>query len=389
MKVAKLLLTLSCLSALLCGCQEVPEGVKENMEEYGENQQKKESEITYCSIEELRNAEIPDIDTGSIRLPESVDFSDVEGAALLHLSCYKDFTKESNVEKYAELFGVDKDGFVEGITDITYGKTKKYENKEDQEYVCLLKSGGLVHMGGWAYGEGLVPGIYEKGYDLRKDDITDVEVELRDGAANLSELCGETEAWLEENMPMEGLRQQVANVVVRRPEGEEGTARRVAMCVEYDYQGIHFNNHTNGRMEKEEGGYEEKLVTESAFTMLDFDTRGIPQFYSRNEGFGVDGAEPLEQVVSFESAVRILSEKISGFGVFHITDVLPLYDLYPDFDAGVEGRKIEARPVYAFLVEQKGEKRNETFGLVKPGWNRYFFFVDMETGELTTNLELK
>ena len=386
MKVAKLLLTLSCLSALLCGCQEVPEGVKENMEEYGENQQKKESEITYCSIEELRNAEIPDIDTGSIRLPESVDFSDVEGAALLHLSCYKDFTKESNVEKYAELFGVDEDGFVDE-PDKGFGKMKSYENEEKGEYVNIDANGGLVHMGGWAYGEGLVPGIYEKGYDLRKDDITDVEVELRDGAANLSELCGETEAWLEENMPMEGLRQQVANVVVRKPEGKEGTARRVAMCVEYDYQGIHFNNHTNWRMEKGEGGYEEKPVTEWAFTMLDFDTRGIPQFYSRNEGFGVDGAEPLEQVVSFESAVRILSEKISGFGVFHITDVLPLYDLYPDFDAGAAGRKIEARPVYAFLVEQRGE--DEGFGLIKPNWNRYFFFVDMVTGELTTNLELK
>ncbi len=384
MKAGRTYFAALCLGVLLCGCRDVPEGVKENMGRYGENPQKEVSEITYCSIEELREMNVPDIDTGCLLLPPEVDFSGVEEASLLSISCYDDFLTEENVAKYAELFGVSRDGFVEGH-DNYFGDREYYDDSESREYVNVMQNGGISHMGGWAY-DG-ASGILEQEYDMAKDDITGVKVRLKDGEADLSELCSSVETWAEENMPVEGVSQRVSGIAVREPEeGErDGDARRVAMCIDYVYKGIPFNSRTAGREESEDG-YHSELVTTSICAQLEMDAQeGPPAFFSRNEGFRVVKAEPLEKVVSFESAVRMLSETLSGFGTFRISTVMPLYDLYPDRNSTAPGLRIEARPVYAFLVE---EKDDNGFGLINAWKNRYFFFVDMETGEMTTNLEM-
>ena len=382
MKYVKQFLAIACFFLLSCGCQEVPEGVKENMEQYGDNPQLEASELEYCSIEELRKAKIPDIKTSSLSMPFQVDFSEVEDVSLLDLSCYDDFQKESNVEKYALLFGVDKDGFAER-QDPAWGKESYYEDEKGQEYISLSQNGGMVHIGGLAFE--CVGSTVEASYNLARDDISGISVKLRDGAASLSGICSSTEEWLEENLHMDGIRQQVTDVIIRKLDQESGDVQRISMCAEYDYKGIHFNNHTLGRTEEE--GIQSKEVTTYLFTQLAMDASGSPSFLSRNEGFQIDGVKPLEKVVSFESAVRMLGEKLSGFGHFDITEVLPLYDIYPDFKAGVVGRKMEARPVYAFLVETKEEGEGK-IGIIKPNRCRYFFFVDMETGELTTNLKM-
>lgn len=61
------------------------------MEEYGENRQVKQSEITYCTVDELKNTQMPDVPMGALTLPETVDFSAVEGVGILHLSVKKHF----------------------------------------------------------------------------------------------------------------------------------------------------------------------------------------------------------------------------------------------------------------------------------------------------------
>ena len=46
----KICLILACLTVSVCGCQEVPQEVKERMETYGENRQMAEEQINRCTI---------------------------------------------------------------------------------------------------------------------------------------------------------------------------------------------------------------------------------------------------------------------------------------------------------------------------------------------------
>ncbi len=69
------------------------------MEEYGENRQVKQSEITYCTVDELKNTQMPDVPMGALTLPETVDFSAVEGVGILHLSVKKHFKEKKDGRK--------------------------------------------------------------------------------------------------------------------------------------------------------------------------------------------------------------------------------------------------------------------------------------------------
>ena len=76
---------------------------------------------------------------------------------------------------------------------------------------------------------------------------------------------------------------------------------------------------------------------------------------------------------------------MSGFGVFHVSEAIPLYFMFLKDYEEAPGKKIEARPVYAFLVTEKSEDMN--LGVLKRGQCKHFFLVDMVTGEFTTDLD--
>ena len=77
------------------------------MKKYGDNPQLESSEFTYCSVDEIKQAKLPELTGSNLSFPEHIDFSGVEDVEILHLSLEKDFLNESNVEKYMALFGGD------------------------------------------------------------------------------------------------------------------------------------------------------------------------------------------------------------------------------------------------------------------------------------------
>lgn len=67
------------------GCQEAPKEVQERMEGYGEKDQMGSTEIKYCSVGELKQADISEEPAGldNMTLLETVDCSNMESLAIL------------------------------------------------------------------------------------------------------------------------------------------------------------------------------------------------------------------------------------------------------------------------------------------------------------------
>lgn len=384
MKNIKMLFLVFAIGLLLCGCQETPEKVKQNMKEYGDNPQVESSEITYCSVAELKKSKMPEITGSNLSFPKEVDFSHVEDVEILHLSIAKNFLEDKNVEKYAKLFGVDKKKLKKEGEETPWGKMLSYDSEKEQDYLNISENGGVARMAGVLYdGE---PNVVEKTYNRDKEDISKVKVTLADGTVNLAKLCRDTEQWLEDNMQIDGIRYKISDVYVRKSEKNKDAPKTLSMLAEYDHKGIRFNYHMKAESVEDEN-FETKAITTFHGIQLGLADSGIPSLFSRNIDVAIDSAEKVEQVVDFESAVNMVKEKMSGFGVLEISEVLPLYSLNLMDNSEKPGARIEARPGYAFLVKEKQEDNNNV--ILKMNECKHWFFVDMATGELVTDLEIK
>lgn len=373
-----------CASLFFAGCQETPDKVKENMETYGDNPQVAEMEITYCSIENLRETKLTDMGSGNLKLPKDVDFSSIEGIDMLHIKIEDSFLNDRNIEKYASMFHMDKEEFVEGEAP-GYGRRVYYEGGEGDDYMDIWENGGMAYMAGQGAGSGA--SIVEAAYRLDRDDISGVSIDFQSGPVRLLELCRDIEGWLDENMPIDGVSHKISDVAVRK---QEDTGKEtLSMCAEYEYKGVRFNYHASPIYGEEIlEGNKTDLITTYLMTEMDFENPGRPSLFTRNESFSIESSDPVTQVVDFESAVRIVEKTMSGFGSFHIQEILPLYMPYTVEHSKMPGKKLEARPVYAFLTEKEAESEPEQ-GIMKLGRYGHFFLVDMVTGELTTDLELE
>lgn len=380
----KLLFAGLCLGLLLSGCQETPEQVEENMSRYGDNPQVNESEITYCTVAELREMKMPDCGEGAVRFPDAVDFSRIEEIGLLHLSWVNNFLAEDNVKKFADLFGVDREKFqVSGMME--KGDTLEYDNGKDN-FMNISVDGGMARGSGVSYGP--QKNKVERKYSLDEEDVSGVTVRLKDGEANLAKLCQDTENWLEANMPVDGFHYKVSDAWVRKENrrADDDPVRVVSMCAEYDYKGMRLNNHTMS-LDEEDKEFHTKRITASLMSvLLDYESQGIPCFFSQNGFFTIVSSEPVEKVVDLASAVRIVKEKMSGFGAIRFTKILPIYAPYYEDNTETSGADMEARPVYAFMVEEESE--DQLVGVIKTNNCKKFFYVDMITGELTASFEI-
>lgn len=385
-----LLVFLICMFScgVLCGCQRTPEEVKENMEKYGENAQAGNTEVTYCSVDELKNKKLSAVDTGNVDIISDTDFSNVEAVEVLQLSFEQDFLTDANIEKYTKLFGVNKEKLENTEAgESSWGRGVTYDNEKERKYLDMIENGGMAYMADSLY-EGGFDAI-EKKYNVDKEDISNVNIYLADKEANLSDICKNAEKWLEDNMYIDGLNYKVSDAFITKKSDADTESRIVSLCAEYEYKGIRFNDYAKPLI-KDNADYSQEIFTTTAFTLLHYyDNQDIPSYFSRNTNFVIKSSKPVEKIIDPESAVRILKDKLSGFGTFEVSEALPLYALYLKDHNESPGAGIEARPVYAFLVKDANMDSNTSsgIGMIKMNYYQHFFFIDMETGELTTDLE--
>ncbi len=392
----KLLVFLICIFScgVLCGCRKTPEEVTDRMKDYGENEQITEDvELNYCKPDELKNASIADIDidTGNIKLPDKVDFSGVEDVCRLHMSYEKDFLADK--DKYMQLFGTNKDTFTESY-DGVFGTSENYDSNKAKKGFNISENGFMSYYAGVTYD--YVEGSNDSGkelqvipkdeYDIDNDDLSGVKIAFENDETDLFNMCKGAEQWLEVNMPIPQLEYHISDALTRAVKYPEGKKEKtvLSLCAELEYKGIRLNDHLFFSSDDTD-----EVIT-GYYVNINYDSPDNISFYSNGDGkIKVDSEEKLEKIVDFKSAVKIVNKTMADFNEIKIDKIIPLYVIYSsqNFEnkeyMSSPGKEVEAKPVYAFLIDKK--KENEDLGLSKE--YEHFIIVDMETGELTTDFE--
>lgn len=366
-----------CLAMLASGCQQTPREVSERMADYGDNEQMNSEDIRYCSLSELQAADIDKINVrlDNMVLPEKIDFSGIESVSSLELSFEKSFADRK--DEVAAIFGVDSKSLVENFDKKT--RSRSFASDTDHTYFSVSDEGFFSYFSGLdkqQLGETASHKRFLGQYDLDTEDVSGKSIDFGNGEkAELPELCQKTEKWLNDSIPLNGCKGHVVDAYVRELQTENGVRRMLSLGVELSYKGIRFNSYATGSgVEFAEHGM-----------WIDYD--GADSLCGFSNGTGtlkVDSEKPVERIVSFESAVKLVNEKVSGFNENKIKKILPMYVLRPEYETEkylypVPGQKVSARPVYAFLV--KTEEDDSEFGINKS--NVYnAVLVDMETGDV-------
>ena len=203
----KMLILLFSLICLFCGCQETPQEVRDRMEHYGENGQMASKEQKRCTIDELKEAKLSEVDVelDNINLPEDVDFSDIESIALLELSFEENYMGQKG--EALELFGIEEESLVDTFDAKNMGRTVIYDSLTHAKYLAVGENGFVSFVGGLTYDYINDKARYQdtpEKYDLDVDDISGKMVELKEGKTEIAAVRESAKQWLNDNMPMEG-----------------------------------------------------------------------------------------------------------------------------------------------------------------------------------------
>lgn len=347
--------------------------------------------VKYCSVSELRKTKMSDIDyqKDHLKLPSEVDFSSVGEVAVLHMESEKIDVKEKQAF-YAKLFGIGKKGLWKNERERNGNILSDYEDKENKKS-CAIGEAGFVCYSNTA-GEEKEYEMKES-YNLKQDDISAVKVGLKDGDQPLAPMCTRVRKWLEDNMKIKGLDYKLTEARVLKQSGKEqkGAPRLLEFSADYEYKGISVCNFNWDLTEREFiGGKEGDIEFESSVYPF-----GIQMQYTASDELAsfsnlggrlkFNEAEKLDQVVDLESAIKIVDENLSGL-TYRFDDIVPLYILKPQRVQGGEnsfkaGIKVEAEPVYAFIIKDDKESTS-----IKANCGKYCCLVDMVSGYFLTNI---
>lgn len=380
------ILLIVCL--LLCACESAPKEVEQDMKKYGNNEQLKETKVKYCTVEELGKTDIKKVKERNpgIDIPDDIDFSDIKEVNLVTTK-YDDNYIDKNREEYTKLFGVDNNRLKESENGNNGGgKYLIYEDKE--QYFCIGDEGFLANISGKLNSDAKIKDSKVIGqYNLTKDDISDINVDFRSGRVSLKEMVSKTEDWYKDNFESKTVDYKITDVIIRKVEYEDEFIVQLSLCGEFFYKGMVFNNHFSTFVENYGSNYSSYVTycTQNEYTDVD----DVDWFTINNSTFEILDANKINKIVDFESAVRIVKEKLSDFRTIKFADVVPLYASIIKGEEGkdsiISGLELEARPVYAFLVGQ--DIQSDTgCNISVPSKYKNVVLVDMITGELFTDL---
>ena len=374
--VLMLLLNVICMSA----CHAVPQKVQDNMKHYGDNKADEKYELTYCSVEDLRNASmdsIPNKDQ-NITYPTKVDFSKVKEIDDVAYSLVKDYTKYD--EYYMDLFGMkklDKTVF-QGTWD---GDTSDYF-EDEKDIMWINPSGEMAYIDkkkNEVDHSAEIVKIY-----LTRNDSTDHMIHLIDGDILLTDLLNQVSESVKSVKCNESFELEPRAVYIRK-----NTEGKDVVSIEYeishkgmilDYYGVGFKDDFESTQIETMCSYievtVEKISRLSYFSMLGM--------------FEIDKQEPIDQIIDFPSAIRIFENEVASFHDLKVAEIEPIYILRPVYEETGKtyylkaGRQIETRPVYSFMIQCADDNKSEN-GILES--NEYAYVnVDMITGEVYTNL---
>lgn len=377
-------------SLFLSACQEVPDEVKENMKQYGENKQIGEVDFSYCSVEEIQNLSMSDMSVTekNIEFPATVDFSNVDDVGEVTFSFVDGYTEYA--ADYSLQHEIDEESFVdyEGVLNGDEGIVSNDENK--RKYLYLGNNGEISYFEDFFYDMEDISDdsfVTEKMY-IKRENFTNKKISYIDGEVDLSDEIAFVEN--EVKNTIKGIDEYDAEVrtvhILRCKDGGE----YVLMNLQFTYNGmvldfcggaINISEAGDGYVGNMDNYINVGLSKEKKIDRLS--VNGILEVYDY---------EKADTIIDFQTAVNIFENKMSSFNNVKVCEIEPIYMLEPVYDYKAndyyaKGKThVNARPVYSFLI---GFGEDDSEIAIVEGNELVYFNVDMLTGEVYTNLESK
>ncbi len=391
MKKKLILICIICMGLFLCGCEGEMNSVNKEESPLADSSDTGEFGVKYCAVSELKRTKISDISfkADNLKLPSEVDFSSIGEVAVLDMETEQTDVKKK--KKYCEkLFGIAHKELWKKKNNLLV-----YDNKKEKKYCAIGEAGFLCYSN-----DEKSEYTMKESYNLKKDDVSAVKIELRDGEQPLSLMCIRATKWLADNMEIKGFNYKITRACVNEKTGEDSTnfPKLLELSAEYEYKGIPVCNfstsYNNNQMEipkktddnHDDGQPKPELAVFPFGVQLQCTATDELTYFSNLGGrLKLKEAEKVDQVVDLESAIKIVHEKLSGM-TYSFDDIVPLYILSPwecssgqnGFEPGV---RVTGTPVYAFIIKDaKGSS-------MKPNCGEYYCFVDMISGNFGTNFD--
>ena len=394
-KINLILFIIFCVLFLVLptGCQQVPDEVKNRMENYGQGGQIKKTEVNYCTVEELRNASIEELDhvPGNLKLPKKVDFSGIESIGTPVLKRLEDY--DENKDKIAELFGVENPEWE------IVEEDRSWYIYEDEKLLTSLEvegNGEMSYVGGQEYADlykGQWPVTVERVH-FNREECPDMVCSLKDKQIPLSDVLDETQKWVDNcEILQDDFDYELRTASVKE---KEDKTHRIATLFQPMYKGVGLNYIADGYGDVNM----ENRPYVGAWVIVELDEVNKPSFFREEIKLNIDEAEPIEQVIDFKSAVKLVEEKLSGFAGISICEIRIEYmiraeneEMNTQGEGAVlstqrEGAVFHTKPVYSFLIkfDENDMEDTDTLGLMES--NEYVYVnVDMTDGTITTNFK--
>lgn len=375
-----------CAGVMCCGCQKTPDEVKQRIKMYGDNKQIMSEEIKYCTVDELKEIKIADITVklDNMTLPDEVDFSNIDMIEELDMAFDNNYLKSG--KQFLEVFNINKSTLVDEGETFT-GKTVTYDSEKEKKYFTIEDNGFMSFVSGITYkavNSDLQQHVEAK-YDLDVDDISEENVQFESGNVKLRQICTKAEDWLKRYLPTGDFEYEVSDIYVRNFKDGDDEHNQISLFAEIEHKGIPCNVYG---IETGFDGTSGKVNLMTYGVNMNYEGEKLTYFSNGVGGLKINSSKKVDKIIDLESAVKIVNEEISGFNKLNISKIVPIYALYPQYKSSEEqfsheGQKVEGRPVYAFIINE-GED-DSVLGIYKSNSCK-FIFVDMITGEITTNI---
>ncbi|MCI8364047.1 MAG: hypothetical protein HFG34_03735 [Eubacterium sp.] len=386
MKKKLFLMCIICIGVYLCGCEGELKTAYKGESPPADSPGQGTFGVKYCSVSELKRTKMSDITykADNLRLPAEVDFSGIGEVAVLDME-----TEQNDVMKKKKsckkLFGIGGKEIWKKENDLLV-----YDDEKERQHCVIGEAGFLCYS---KYEKKEYEYSMKESYDLRREDISEVKVGLKDGAQPLLLMCNRARKWLEDNMEIKGFYHKVADAYILEQSGEDSSdsPEMLELSVEYEYKGIpvcNFSSLDLGKGPNKEDGVVDVQPSVFPFGVrLHYTASDEMKFFSNLGGrLKLKEAEKMDQIVDLESAIRIVHENLSGL-TYRFDDIVPLYILNPsEIQSGQSGFKpgirVKGTPVYAFIRNvKKGSSE------IEPNCGEYYCLVDMISGEFRTNFD--
>lgn len=424
MKKRILLLVLSIVLCMICGCAETPSEVITDMENYHDTnkvEQIEKESYDMIHVNELNN-EIQNAlkkQYGQFHLSPSISCSAPSSIETITLQIMDDFGM--NYEDIFLNFFSKKELANQNIENKTivssytvnghkyngkYSTTSHSFQNENEKTLGVVNNLGHICI--------IKPSAYDspfnntdetiKVYHIdRGEDLTD-SYSLIDGTITVSDAVDYVNTFLEQFIDKyePTFLHKVKTVIVKRNDN----THYLRMIIEKSYKDVALDSYTAvWETDKNERNFLRFVHTEYEISM--YHKNAIDCFTTGGSLFNIESSESVSECISLESALLHCQAKFADFQDITISDINIMYTLSPEYDyIGEEiteddgtkvnlnqpypsaNIKIHSRPVWEFAIDVSPTEYLQQGEVNTKGDIHKYIYVDMLTGELYYQLDL-